>query len=272
MSAMPPAGFSCRLCGGTRLSLYYTLGNDGRFRYYRCAHCALVNYDLAAGLDQAQYTTAFVDPTDDRLRRNHDKDQSFAFLSRYVSPPARLLDIGCGTGRLLYLARRAGWDARGLELSAEMAAFVRERVGVEVVAGDFLQLEPGAGEREAYDVVCLRHVLEHLPDALGAMARIRALTRPGGYFLVEMPNVEALAKKWLRLAVRLGIHRRAFPANFVAGHCNEYCRRSFEFLLARSGFSLVRWETYSKKPLADWLLNRIPVGTKARALARREPA
>lgn len=264
------ADFPCRLCGGRKLRLYYTLGNDQRYRYYRCRDCALVNYDLASGIDQEQYTREFVDPMDDQARANLDKDQSFAFLARYISPPARLLDIGCGTGRLLYLAKRAGWDVKGLELSDNMARRVRERLGVDVMVGDFLQLDPAPADREAYDVVCLRHVIEHLPDSLGAMTRIRALTRSGGYFLAEMPNVEALAKKWLRFATAAGLHRRRFAPDFIAGHCNEFCRESFEFLLRRSGFRLVRWETYSKKPLANWLLNRVPIGTKARALARRD--
>jgi SAM-dependent methyltransferase len=270
LSGTDLADFACRLCGGRNMRLYFALGHDGRYRYYRCPTCALVNYDLSSGIDQEQYTREFIDPMDDRSRANLDKDQSFAFLTRYVSTPARLLDIGCGTGRLLYLAKRAGWDVKGLELSASMAERVRERLGVEVMVGDFLQLEPAPADHEAFDVVCLRHVIEHLPDSLGAMARIRALVRPGGYFLAEMPNVEALAKRWLRLVTRLGLHHRHYPADFVAGHCNEFCRESFEFLLGRSGFRLVRWETYSKKPLANWLLNRVPVGTKARALARRD--
>jgi SAM-dependent methyltransferase len=264
------ADFPCRLCGGRRLYLYYTQGNDGRFRYYRCPDCTLVNYDLATGLDQAQYAAEFVDPTDDGIRKNLDKDATFAFLRRHVPGSGRLLDIGCGTGRLLYLALRAGWRVKGLELSPAMAAYVRERLGVDVLTGDFLALEPAAADREAYDVVCLRHVLEHLPDGLGALRRIGALTRPRGHVLVEIPNVEALAKKWLRLMVGLGLHRRRYPENFMAGHCNEYCRQSFEFLLRQTGFRLVRWETYSKKPLSNWLLNRIPVGTKARALAQRD--
>jgi SAM-dependent methyltransferase len=264
------ADFPCRLCGGRRLYLYYTQGNDGRFRYYRCPDCALVNYDLATGLEQAQYTTEFIDPTDDGLRKNLDKDQTFAFLHRRLPQPGRLLDIGCGTGRLLHLAHRAGWQVKGLELSPPMAAYVHERLGVDVMVGDFLTLDPAPEDREAYDVVCLRHVLEHLPDSLGAMRRIHALTRPGGHVLVEIPNVEALAKKWLRLVVGLGLHRRRYSEDFIAGHCNEFCRRSFAELLARTGFRLVRWETYSKKPLSNWLLNRIPIGTKARALVQRD--
>jgi hypothetical protein len=57
----------------------------------------------------------------------------------------------------------------------------------------------------------------------------------------------------------------------VAGHCCEYSKQSFAYLLAQSGFELVAWETYSKKRWANWVLNRLPVGTKARALARRLP-
>lgn len=45
------ATFPCRLCGGRNLYFYFSLGNDGRFRYYRCPDCALVNYDLATGLE-----------------------------------------------------------------------------------------------------------------------------------------------------------------------------------------------------------------------------
>lgn len=261
--------FPCRLCGGRNLRLHYTLGSDGRFRYFRCVDCTLVNYDLATGLDQEQFTAEFTDPTDDEARANLDKDDSLAFLQRCFAAPGRLLDIGCGTGRLLYIARRAGWQTKGLELSSRTAALVRDRIGVEVLAGDFTQLEPGDDDREAYDVVCLRHVIEHIPDALGAMARIRALVRPGGYFFAEMPNGEAWSKKWRRWLERRGLHRHRFPATFVPGHCNEYCRRSFGYLMDRSGFQLLRWETYSKKPLANWAMRRIPIGTKARALARR---
>lgn len=264
------ADFACRLCGGAALHLYYTLGNDRQFRYYRCPHCGLVNYDLAGGLDQAQYTKIFVDPADDGHRRNHDNDQAFRFLARHVPTPGRLLDIGCGNGRLLYVAKRAGWQVKGLELSAEMARFAADKVGAEVVAADFLAADPAPGDRAAFDVVCLRHVLEHLPWPLLAMEKIGALLKPGGHFLVEMPNVEGWSKRWVRFSVNAGLHRRRFPADFAAGHCCEYSRRSFDALCARTGFEAVRWETYSKKPLANWLLSRFPVGTKARALARRK--
>lgn len=263
------ASFPCRGCGATDLQFYFALGADGRFRYYRCANCALVNYDLATGLDQEQYATEFIDPTDDRARKNLDKDQTFAFLQRRVPGPGRLLDVGCGAGRVLYLAKRAGWQVKGLELSANLARFAAEKLGVEVQVGDFLTAAPAVTDREAYDVVCLRHVLEHLPDGVGAMARISMLLKPGGYFLAELPNIEGWSKKWIRFAARTGLHRRHYAADFMAGHCNEYCRASFEYLMKRTGFELVHWETYSSKLMANRLLTHIPIGTKGRALARK---
>lgn len=264
-----PAGFDCRLCGAGGLKLLYTLGNQRQCRYYRCAACGLVNYDLSGGLDQTQYTAVLVDPQDDAHPRNLDKDQSFRFLARHAPRPGRLLDIGCGNGRLLWLARRAGWQVQGLELSVEMARYASSRVGCPVRAADFLALEPAPEERESFDVVSLRHVLEHLPEPRPAMERIGALLKPGGLLLVEMPNIDGWSKRWVRFSVDAGLHRRRFPADFAAGHCCEYSRRSFQALLDRSGFELLRWETYSKKPLANWVLSRVPVGTKARALVRR---
>jgi hypothetical protein len=102
------ANFTCRLCDCPDLRLYYTLGNDHQFRYYRCTSCGLVNYDLSGGTEQGQYTTIVVDPRDDTNSRNHDNDQAFLFLQKHVKTPGRLIDIGCGNGRL-------GGEEGGLE-------------------------------------------------------------------------------------------------------------------------------------------------------------
>jgi SAM-dependent methyltransferase len=259
------ANFACRLCDGADLHFYYALGD--RYRYYKCSRCGLVNLDLSSGTDQAQYSLDLADPRDDRYRGHREVDASFSFLSRHVQHPGRLLDIGCGNGRLLYVAKRAGWDVKGVELSAQAAAAVRDRVGVEVLTGDFLELTGEGGER--YDAICLRHVLEHIADSRRVLARIRALLRPGGYALIEMPNIEALDKRLKRWAVRQELHKRKFAPDFVAGHCNEFSRRSFEYLLGVTGFRLLRWETYSKKRLTNALYRHLHIGNKARALIER---
>jgi SAM-dependent methyltransferase len=262
------ASFSCRLCDGSDLSLYFRQGNDGRFRYYKCRRCGLVNLDLSEGLDQSQYTEDVEDPEDDSGRQNRQIDQSFRFLQRQLSGPQRLCDIGTGNGRLLLLAKRAGWDAMGVELSESLAETTSRRLGVEIIGGNFLEWTPRTEHCQAFDLVSLRHVLEHLPDSRLALQKIRALLRPGGHALFEMPNIEGWDKRIKRSLVNAGWHKRTYAQDFIAGHCNEFSRRSFEYLLDATGFRLVRWETYSNKPLGNWLLNLAPIGNKARALVQ----
>lgn len=267
---MDEAAFECRLCNGRRLELYYRQGNEGQFRYFKCADCGLVNLDLGAGFDQTQFTKEWVDPTDDDDRRNHDKDATFAFIGRHMPTPGRLLDIGCGNGRLLHVARRAGWEVEGIELSPETAERVGRTLGVPVVAADFLEMTLGPDTRGRYDLVCLRHVLEHLPDSKLAMQRIRALLAPGGKALLEMPNIEAWDKRLKRALVERGLHRRRYAPDFLPGHCNEFSRRSFAYLARATGFRVLRWETYSKKRLGNLVYRHLPIGNKARALIQRD--
>ncbi len=54
----------------------------------------------------------------------------------------RLLDIGSGTGRLLYLAKRTGWNVTGLELSTAIAEYSSRRTGVQVFVAHFLEFAP----------------------------------------------------------------------------------------------------------------------------------
>lgn len=266
------ATFLCRLCGSNALRLYYRQGNDLRFHNYKCDRCGLVNLDLATGMDQTQFTEEWVDPTDDSLAQNQLNDTTFEFIRRYLPTPGAMLDVGCCNGRLLYRARSAGWRVKGNELSAKAAAAIEAAIGIECMAGDFLTIDPPEEDRGRYDLVCLRHVLEHLPDSKGALTRIRALLKQNGMALFEMPNIEGFDKRLKRWLVNQGLHTRRFPADFMASHCNEFCRSAFEYLAKATGFKLIRWETYSNKPLVNLLYTRVHIGNKARALVQRVDA
>ena len=148
------ASFPCRLCAGTELLLYHMMGNDHRFRYYQCAYCKLVNHDLAMGLGQEHFTVLDKDPTDNVDPWNLQKDRSFEFVCRYVFEPGSMLDIGCGSGRLMYVARRAGWDVKGLELSEQMARNVCDKLGEDVVVANFLEVDAQTIGDKPFDLIC----------------------------------------------------------------------------------------------------------------------
>lgn len=243
--------------------------SDGRhsdLHYYQCQVCSLWNYDISLGMDQTQYTERYVSPRDPAHKSNIDVRQSWQFLRGYAGAPGRIMDIGCGNGCLLYLAREEGWDVRGMELSPSMAQAIRDDLGIEVDVANFLEYDNEDGAR--YDVVVLRHVLEHLPDSILAMSKIAALLRPGGLALLEFPNTRSFSYAIKRFLKNRGLRNKKYPDSWRPGHCNEFCRQSFEVLLDKTGFELVAWQTYSSKPLANLFYRVFPVASKARALVR----
>lgn len=259
---------TCRLCGSDDLVLWMRDGHNCDLNYYKCGNCTLWNYDLDCGLDQTQYTDVYVSPEDSNHKFNDYMLASWKFLRKYAKGPASIMDIGCGSAGLLYLARKEGWQVRGMELTEKAARDIAEDQGIDVIVANFLEYDNSEGE--TYDVVVLRHVLEHLPDSLLAMKKIGALLKDNGLALLEFPNTKSLAYKVKRQLKNRGMRNKKYSPDWRPGHCNEFCRDSFEYLLAQTGFELLIWHTYSNKPLANAFYRIFPIASKARVLVRKK--
>lgn len=99
-----------------------------------------------------------------------------------------VLDIGCGHGILLerVLARFQPTRAYGCDLSSVLCARAGARnPRARIVQADAEDL-PFA--QDAFDQVFLVEVLEHLPDVGKALREVKRVLRPGGKFLVAVPN------------------------------------------------------------------------------------
>lgn len=256
----------CKLCGTRELPLFYTQGDQRQYRFYRCPRCRLVVYDTRTGVNQEKYILHSVDPEAD-TRQNRAHRQTHAFIRRFVRPPGRMLDLGCGDGTVLWLARRDGWQVEGVELFPEHAAMVQRTHGFPVTASD---IESYRGTPAAWDVVVLTHVLEHLPDPIGALEKIRELLAVRGVGVLEFPNIDALDARVRRVLSRTGIHRHSYSPTYKPGHVQEFCRASFAFACAQAGLELAVWETYAVNPVKYAFYRVLPVGNKARVLVRRK--
>lgn len=194
MTAVEPspttASLRCRLCHSedTRLVL-----KADDFDVMRCSRC---------GSGLAHFPQQGTDPAhdefDDRYEADFDDRKAvlcWELLSGLVEtrPGRRLLDVGCGRGAFLDVARAHGLDTTGLEPSPAAASFAAQRH--PVIATPVAALTPRVGQ---FDVITLWDVLEHLADPGAALRSLRSLLSPGGFLVILTPM---MGSAYDRLAV-----------------------------------------------------------------------
>lgn len=258
---------NCRICNSDNLILFYVQGYNDQFKYYKCKNCGLANLDLDS-INIIENQQQFADRFKPVVNHENEKGAlaAFQFFTKYVPVKGKYMDIGCGSGSVLYFAKKSGWIVKGLELSPVFTEYVKNTLNIDVDLADFLKYEDSEGQ---YDLVSLRHVLEHLPDSILAMNKISGLLKKNGYAHFEFPNINSLSHRFQRMRNKIPLMKKKYDPSFVTGHCNQFTRKSFEFLLAKTGFKLIRWETYSFKPFSNYFLNHIHIGTKARAIVQK---
>lgn len=115
-------------------------------------------------------------------------DQSRAEMLTFVPPDTRrLLDIGCGNGAFGALVKqRLGAETWGVEYVE--AAAERARAGNDRILRGSIY-EPLDLPEGYFDVITMNDVLEHLPESEPVLERVKRLLRPGGLFILSLPNV-----------------------------------------------------------------------------------
>lgn len=92
---------------------------------------------------------------------------------------AEILDVGCGSGGLLRRMQRYGFsDLTGVD---PYAAAEVHTPGLQILRGDL------SAAQGRYDLIMFHHVLEHLADPSGALAKARGLLTEAGRILVRIP-------------------------------------------------------------------------------------
>jgi glycosyltransferase involved in cell wall biosynthesis/SAM-dependent methyltransferase len=153
---------------------------------------------------------------------------------RYKRPPARALELGSAHGAFVALLGWSGFQATGLEVSPWVAAWARERFGVEMLTGPLERQEIAPG---SLDLVAAFDVLEHLEDPLGTVRRIGHLLAEDGVVVLQTPRRPADMD--LAELERSG-HR--FAEMLLEEHLFLFSERGVRELLDRAGLAHVAFE------------------------------
>ena len=190
----------CPLCGrdaGGHVPFRELMDHGQALRYLRCTGCGLVfqsprmTENSLKAFYAAQYRTLVqgqegVTEKDYRMQVGRAR-HLVAFVAARRERVERCLDVGSSTGALLLaLQARYGCQAHGVEPGQAYRRFSQGR-GLPVVPD--LEALDSSLER-SFDLISMIHVLEHLPDPVGALADLRRRwLRPDGALLLEVPNL-----------------------------------------------------------------------------------
>ncbi|MDR0910608.1 MAG: class I SAM-dependent methyltransferase [Spirochaetaceae bacterium] len=256
----------CPLCGyaGT-----FTKALDcSSWFYVRCPRCGLVHinpqplvqeiHNRYAGNSYLNYEKA---NEDNFLNLQHLGLRDGGFYDIFsdgkggLKRGLSLLDIGCATGALVGELAALGWEASGLELSAEEAAWGRS-LGRNILEGTIEgALADGRLGPAQFDVVLASHVIEHLNQPALFVQNVYQIVKPGGYFFITTPNIDGFqaklfGKKW---------------RSAIFDHICLFSKANLRKILENTGWTIEKtatWGGLAKGTAPDWLKKMADNGAK----------
>jgi len=252
----PQAASNCAICSN---KMTFSFAND-EAKYYVCDTCGYlvpVIQDLdSRELNDEIYSESFDQNLDVAAvvtsKRRRKYTQFLARVEGYRKTN-RLLDIGCGGGRLLQVAAEKDWDAYGVDPAMKNLS-QETREGVTVIPK---LLHEAGFEPDFFDVVHANELFEHVDDPLGLVRDILNVLRPGGVLVFRTPNHDSWTKKAVGTHWReLGVLRK--------GHVGFFSPRTARRMLTDMGFDKVKIETHHFSMRDRWSVKTPVVGNLMR--------
>ena len=222
---------SCIVCGGGPGKPKL---RKGAVEIIECPDCGLAYWQPPPGFRaEDTYDAEYFEGEEashgfsDYASMEHAFRVSFASRIERLGRPstgARLLDVGAAYGFAVSEAERLGWRAVGLEVSAAAAREAMKVTAGKVLVGSSLAMP---FQTEAFDVVTMWDVLEHLADPHQAMQELARLVKPGGRLVFTTGDVGSLVarlsgSRW---------HLYTLPE-----HLYFFTRKSLGILVSAHGF------------------------------------
>ena len=158
-----------------------------------------------------------------------------------------ILDIGCGTGWFLEVAKEHGFKAYGQELGKELAHWTSERLATMIFDKPISKISTEI----KFDVITMFDLLEHVPNPLQLISDCKNLLNKGGIIVVFTPNFDSLS-----------VHVMKEYSNLVvpAEHLTYFTQKSVEFLAQKVNSKLIYYQTCGidlgdLKSYYEWLGN-----------------
>jgi 2-polyprenyl-3-methyl-5-hydroxy-6-metoxy-1,4-benzoquinol methylase len=228
----------CLLCEGLDFQVIEDCGEG--YSVLKCRNCGFAFVDPVPRHENIQdiYSRDYYEPwiVEQRGRRIRMWRKRLKTLNSLSKKKGRLLDIGCGEGLFLEIAKRDGWDVIGTELSSFAVNHIREKHGIQVFKGEIVDI--GLPDK-SFDAVTMWHVLEHTTDPIMTLKEIKRVIKEDGIFILAVPNLNNYPSKWVYRIVK-GRRMHLFSPEDRELHLYHFTPKTIELALEKTGFGVER--------------------------------
>ncbi|NWF86725.1 class I SAM-dependent methyltransferase [Candidatus Bathyarchaeota archaeon] len=113
------------------------------------------------------------------------------FMALKLRLKGYVLDIGCGSGFFLRLAKSHGYQVTGIDVSKTNIKLAKEKFGLndvyDISAEELLSKKSW---QRHFDIICLFDVLEHLENPVEVLHGLKKLLKPNGYVVCTVPSYQ----------------------------------------------------------------------------------
>jgi SAM-dependent methyltransferase len=167
-----------------------------------------------------------------RVARDFVQRNKIKVLKTYVLDQGKILDLGCGNGTLLQLAKKFGpssWELHANDLSDEMMSKLNQ-MGFKTHScrAEDIQL------RDYFDAIILNQVIEHFSDVHTLMKTCERLLKPSGVLIIETPSTDGLDAKIFKNKYWGGYHT---PRHFYLFNENLLIRLAQDYKFSVANIS-----------------------------------
>jgi SAM-dependent methyltransferase len=205
----------CPACRSEQTTEGRTIG------FCRCGHRWLLTTEARhTAVEEDTYTSEYAGYVPDEAFASFARQFMAKELVPRCQPPARLLDVGCGSGEFMQIAEDLGYETSGIDVSEAAAEICRSK-GLDARAGDLLTERFPA----KFDLITMWDVVEHLRDPHAVLTRASELLNDGGYLFAKVPAFGLLSVRLSDAVPRLSGLLLGAP-----GHVQFFTRSSLERL------------------------------------------
>jgi len=182
----------CPLCKQSKVKEFFKKRD---FFYFECVKCfCLFVYPLPDKKVLKQYYQfefSYNHSLDNHARRLKQYEKVLKKMKKMNPQGKNLLDVGCGTGTFLGLAKHKKLKTLGIEPSLKLYKIAKER-GAKVLNCTFEEFcRLRSNLKLSFDFITLFHVIEHISDPRGWIENLLELLRKGGFLYIETPNIDS---------------------------------------------------------------------------------